>query len=298
MEDEIEVFDENLEDEIEIQDENIYYIPNGQIDITENGQHDVTKYSQANVNVQPPKDIIEITENGLHDVAEYKQANVQTPGYTMSEIFNTTVTSENAEYFGKEALYKLQPPEIVVSGGVDISRLFAQTGVIKELTLKLEDVNPNVQYYVFSGSNSFEKINVYSDSEFNLNMSKSNGDFPLFEDTKDTFPYLKDLRMSNLSVSTLLNMFGTMSFTAFPNLENLEVGIYFKNIIGSNATSIDFSSCPKLTHDSLLNVINGIPQNTKSHTPILILGETNLAKLSDEEKQMITDKGWTYEQER
>lgn len=144
MEDEIEVFDENLEDEIEIQDENIYYIPNGQIDITENGQHDVAKYSQANVNVQPPKDIIEITENGLHDVAEYKQANVQTPGYTMSEIFNTTVTSENAEYFGKEALYKLQPPEIVVSGGVDISRLFAQTGVIKELTLKLEDVNPNV----------------------------------------------------------------------------------------------------------------------------------------------------------
>ena len=55
--------------------------------------------------------------------------------------------------------------------------------------------------------------------------------------------------------------------------------------------SLDLSPCTKLTHDSLMVVINGLQTVTKTQT--LTLGSTNLAKLTDEEKKAATDKGWT-----
>lgn len=55
--------------------------------------------------------------------------------------------------------------------------------------------------------------------------------------------------------------------------------------------SLSLSPCPNLTHDSLMVVINGL--QTVSTTQTLTLGTTNLAKLTDEEKKVATDKGWT-----
>lgn len=48
---------------------------------------------------------------------------------------------------------------------------------------------------------------------------------------------------------------------------------------------------PNLTHDSLMVVINGLQTVTSTQT--LTLGTENLAKLTDAEKQIATDKGWT-----
>ena len=55
--------------------------------------------------------------------------------------------------------------------------------------------------------------------------------------------------------------------------------------------SCDLSPCVNLTHDSLMVVINGL--QTVTTTKTLTLGATNLAKLTDEEKKIATDKGWT-----
>ena len=55
--------------------------------------------------------------------------------------------------------------------------------------------------------------------------------------------------------------------------------------------SLDLSPCTNLTHDSIMVVINGLQTVTETQT--LTLGSTNLAKLTDEEKQIATDKGWT-----
>lgn len=51
-------------------------------------------------------------------------------------------------------------------------------------------------------------------------------------------------------------------------------------------------SCSKLTHDSIMNVINKAADVTAS-PKTLTLGSANLAKLSDEEKGIATSKGWT-----
>lgn len=55
--------------------------------------------------------------------------------------------------------------------------------------------------------------------------------------------------------------------------------------------SINFSSCSKLTHDSLMSIINGLATVTETKT--LTLGTTNLAKLTDEEKAIATQKNWS-----
>jgi hypothetical protein len=55
--------------------------------------------------------------------------------------------------------------------------------------------------------------------------------------------------------------------------------------------SLNFSYCAYLTHDSLMSIINNLATVTSTKT--LTLGTTNLAKLSDEEKAIATNKGWT-----
>lgn len=58
---------------------------------------------------------------------------------------------------------------------------------------------------------------------------------------------------------------------------------------------LSLSSCSSLTHDSLINVINGLYDiATKGcNTQQLILGSTNLAKLSASEISSATNKGWS-----
>ena len=65
------------------------------------------------------------------------------------------------------------------------------------------------------------------------------------------------------------------------------------DINGDLALKVSFalSDCTKLTHQSLMNVLNSI--QTVSATKTLTLGSTNLAKLTDEEKAIATEKGWT-----
>ena len=55
--------------------------------------------------------------------------------------------------------------------------------------------------------------------------------------------------------------------------------------------NIDFRESNNLTHDSIMVVINGL--QTVTETKTLTLGSTNLAKLTDAEKKIATDKGWT-----
>ena len=55
---------------------------------------------------------------------------------------------------------------------------------------------------------------------------------------------------------------------------------------------LDLSYCKNLTHDSLISVINALQTKT-SGTWSVTLGSTNLAKLTDAEKAIATQKGWT-----
>jgi hypothetical protein len=64
------------------------------------------------------------------------------------------------------------------------------------------------------------------------------------------------------------------------------------NFDGANiAVNHGYNECLKLTHQSLLNILNTLPTVTASRT--ITLGPTNILKLTDEEIAIATAKGWT-----
>ena len=67
------------------------------------------------------------------------------------------------------------------------------------------------------------------------------------------------------------------------------------NVVGTiNATGLDVSESTLLSHDSLMSIINALADKTGvSGTRKVILGATNLAKLTAEEIAIAEGKGWT-----
>ena len=76
----------------------------------------------------------------------------------------------------------------------------------------------------------------------------------------------------------------TSCFIGCAALENITI----EGVIGKN---FDISDSPKLTHESLMSIIDHL-KDTKS-TLTLTIGSENLAKLTDAEKAIATEKGWT-----
>ena len=71
------------------------------------------------------------------------------------------------------------------------------------------------------------------------------------------------------------------------NLTNIT---FADSSIINNSTS--FSACTNLTVDSILNILNILKDLTGSTSATLTLGATNLAKLTDEQKAIATNKNW------
>lgn len=63
------------------------------------------------------------------------------------------------------------------------------------------------------------------------------------------------------------------------------------HMININA-NLDISSSTKFTREALLEIIGNLKAQT-SGTKTLTIGSTNLAKLTDEDKTIATNKGWT-----
>ena len=59
-----------------------------------------------------------------------------------------------------------------------------------------------------------------------------------------------------------------------------------------NCNRLSFSSSSKLTVDSLMNIINALVDRTGQNNYTIYLGSTNLAKLTDEQKAVATNKNW------
>lgn len=80
------------------------------------------------------------------------------------------------------------------------------------------------------------------------------------------------------------------SFTNSSALVNLK----FTGTLAQNG--LDVSDHKKLTHESLMSIINVLKDystDTSGTTWVVTLGSSNLAKLSEEEKAIATEKGWT-----
>lgn len=71
-----------------------------------------------------------------------------------------------------------------------------------------------------------------------------------------------------------------------PNVTTVELGQGYKQ-------TLYLSNMPNLSHDNLLQNLNALADLTGQTAKKLVLGSVNLAKLTDEEKAIATNKNWT-----
>ena len=84
---------------------------------------------------------------------------------------------------------------------------------------------------------------------------------------------------------------GSQSMNAFRGLTALE-NLVIEGTIGQNGLNIQAST--KLSHDSIMSIIGALKNYSGTGTTMTVtLGATNLAKLTDAEKAIATEKGWT-----
>ena len=98
------------------------------------------------------------------------------------------------------------------------------------------------------------------------------------------------------SLENINNIFyGTKSnFTDFGGIKDL--GKAYNTLYDANTSeyTLNLNYCPNLTHDSLMNVINNLYDiaSIGVQPQRLVLGSTNLAKLTANETAIATNKGW------
>ena len=113
---------------------------------------------------------------------------------------------------------------------------------------------------------------------------------PLLDTSKGTIFSGMFYSCYNLTTIPLLDVSnGIELWGMFDWCENLTNLGGFKGL----KVNLDLTWCEKLTHESLMNVINNLAEVTTS--PTLSLGSENLAKLTDDEKSIAINKGWTLE---
>ena len=98
---------------------------------------------------------------------------------------------------------------------------------------------------------------------------------------------LTSLDLSGWNTSKVINMSGMFYNSSSLEIINCE-GLQLPNI---NLSNIHLDSCTKLTVESLVGLLNALPQSDKGYS--FQIGDVNIAKLTDEQKAIATDKGWT-----
>lgn len=204
-----------------------------------------------------------------------------------------------------------------ITSGVDINDYFDLTkktsgnfiSYIKQIPL-IDTSDYTSMSYMFSSCNSLITIPL-------LNTSKVTNMISMFFNCSSltTIPQLDTSKVTNMN--NMLN--GCSSLTTFPQLDtskvtNISYMLYgckslttlggFTNLGQAYSTTqsanygdytLDLSTSKKLTHDSLMNIINNLYDiKSKGCNPqSLVLGSTNISKLSAEEIQIATDKGFS-----
>lgn len=264
-----------------------YIIPNGEINISQNGTYDVTDKESAKVNV--PEKVLgtkSITSNGIYKAADdnldgYSEVEVATSGVDINEYFKPTIQGGYG-YGWRDSFIKFRSPLIVEgTNGYDMFNNYA-FDTTPEL-IGTEKLTSAMQ--MFYSSNYLKYIQGFDTSNVTTMYSM--------------FQYCPNLvtvpKLNASKVVIIANMFGNCSnLTNLGGLENLGQAYDITKSANYSSYKLDLSGSNKLTHDSLMNVINNLYDiKSKGCNPqSLVLGSTNLAKLTAEEIAIATNKGW------
>ena len=91
----------------------------------------------------------------------------------------------------------------------------------------------------------------------------------------------------DMTISNTVTKLGKSVFINCSNLTNVTLGS------GFNCNGLDLSPSTKYSVDTLVAMLTALADRTGQTAYILTLGATNLAKLSDAQKAIATNKNWT-----
>lgn len=119
-------------------------------------------------------------------------------------------------------------------------------------------------------------------------------------DLYQTFRFCSNLKDLNIhfDASKVINtytLFDSSNLTNLTFLYNYGKGFSVSQSANYYNYRVDVTTSNKLTHDSLMSIINGLYDiaSLGIQTQQVFLGRTNLAKLTSEEVAIATNKGWT-----
>lgn len=100
--------------------------------------------------------------------------------------------------------------------------------------------------------------------------------------------------LTTISLLNMSSMSGTSCINMFYNCTALE-NVTFEETIPVRGNITVFSTCPNLTVESLMSFINALTNMSDTATYTITIGSTNLAKLTEEQIQIATDKRITLQ---
>ena len=204
-----------------------------------------------------PSGEITITENGTYDVKDKASVDVNVENENNASV--ETITSSGSYNNRLNVIIKKIPKIIFTNKGTNLGSVFSGTKCEK---IEFE-ASPLRAYAIVSYCTNLKEL-----SSFDGSLMIGGGS-------------------SCISGAINLEIFGGI----------IDLGKAFSTTSkeNNNDYQMNISQNTKLTHESLMNVINGLfdiaSLGVKSQQ--LVLGSTNLAKLTEDEITIATNKGWT-----
>ena len=266
-----------------------YIIPSGDITITANGTYDVKDKENAIVDIKEKQlGTKTITENGT-----YKATDDNLDGYSEVEVATSGV--DIYDYYFSKSPDKLY--------GTTLLRY------IKSVP-PLDLTNMTVATSFFDGCGLLENIeglntSQIKDTRFMFQYCSKIKEIPQIDTSNVTNMYYMFAQCSLLETIPRLNANNLISisdiFYKCYNLKNLggfeNLGMAYEISQSANYSNytLKLSGSNNLTHESLMNIINNLYDiKTKGcNAQKLILGTTNINKLTSEDIAIATEKGWT-----
>ncbi len=204
-------------------------------------------------------------------------------GVNLLEYIDNVVSGSSYSTPGYIRIIKQLPNELIINT-TNLDYMFYNSKLTKIPKMNLNSVVSMIGMF-----NNCEELLEVSE----LNTSNITRFYSLFNGCKNL---IKISKLNANKINDLENCFARCySLKILGGLEN--IGMAYDETKTSNYTKykLDLSSSVNFTHESLINVINNLYDiATKGcNAQQLVLGSSNLAKLTSEEIAIATAKGWT-----
>lgn len=260
-------------------------------------------------------------ENVSRAVADFNaiKSAIEGKGIIVGNSPTSAYAEKIASIKGEESLFKDMITDniesLIIPDGVRKIReyCFYHWDLLKRVTIP--DSVVEIYPYAFSYCTALESVafseGIFSISEFAFSYCYDLGEinFPASLETISKGAFIYCYSIERLELPKTLVTIDSVAFGHCKNLKYLYIPNGIKNIEtdafyncyaletivlenGIDNDNLNFSASSQLTREVILNMINALSNRSNKTQHTLKLGNTNLARLTDEDKAIATAKNW------